>query len=309
MKRILMIMACLTLASAALAQTDAADFKARYERQTRMVGNAGVGVETILDRWEEAYPDDTAMLEGRYMFWLAKSMENKVVAKDKSRYLGKEPLLTLKDSTGRDAFYFEDNVFTDSLFAKSQSAIDRAIDLKPDELGYRVDKITALMLYEKESPDMATQELLKLINYQKTAKPEWSYYGLAVDEDSFKNTVQEYCFNFFRYATPGSYEAFRTVSEAMLKLYPKDTNFMSNLGSYWLVCKQNNRKALQWYNKVLKINPKDYTAAKNCVILARKDNNVKLEKKYLPILIEATESDSERLSSQARLESLSAKKK
>ncbi|MBR5905547.1 MAG: hypothetical protein IKZ51_03715 [Bacteroidales bacterium] len=309
MKRFLTILACLTLAAAAWGQTDAAGFKARYDRQTRIVGNAGVGVETILDRWEEAYPDDPAMFEGRYMFWLAKSMGSTVVAKDKPRYLGNEPVLTLKDSTGTDVFYFEDNVFTDSLFAKSQSAIDRAIALEPDELGYRVDKITALMLYEKDSPDMATQELLKLIGYQKSAKPEWTYYGLPVDEDSFKNTIQEYCYNFFRYATPGSYEAFRTVSEAMLKLYPRDTDFMNNLGSYWLVCKQNNRKALQWYNKVLKINPKDYTAAKNCVILARKDNNVKLEKKYLPVLIEATDSETERRSSQLRLESLSAKKK
>ena len=292
------------LAFAAWGQTDSEGFKARYDRQVRAVGAAGVGVETILDRWEAAFPDDPAMFEGRYKFLLARSVSHSVVASDRARYLGKEPVLSLKDSTGHDVFYFEDNVFSESLFASSQSAIDKAIAIAPNELAYRVDKVTGLVLYEKESPDMATQELLKMISYQKSSKPEWKYYGLDVDEDSFKNTIQEYCYSFFRIASPVSYEAFRTVSEAMLKLYPKDTNFMSNIGSYWLVYKKNNRKALKWYNKVLDINPKDYAAAKNCVILARNTKNVKLEKKYLPVLIEATESETERASYQKRLESL-----
>ena len=304
MRRIFTIFALLLLALAAWGQTDAEGFKARYDRHVRAVGSAGVGVETILDRWEAAFPDDPAMLEGRYKFCLARSVNSSVVARDRARYLGKEPVLTLKDSTGKDVFYFEDSVFTDSLFAASQTAIDKAIALVPDELAYRVDKVTALVLYEKESPDMATQELLKMIAYQKSSKPEWKYYGLAVDEDTFKQTIQEYCYSFFRIASPVSFEAFRTVSEAMLKLYPKDTDFMSNIGSYWLVYKKNNRQALKWYNKVLKINPKDYAAAKNCVILARNDKNVKLEKKYLPALIEATESETERASYQKRLESL-----
>ena len=110
--------------------------------------------------------------------------------------------------------------------------------------------------------------------------------------------------NFYRYGTPGSYEAMKKVSETMLKLYPKNVEFMNNLGSFWLVFKKNNRQALKWYNKVLTIDPKNYPAAKNCVILARNDKNLKLEKKYLPALIAATESETERASYQKRLESL-----
>ena len=308
MRRIITILTLTLCGVTALAQTSQADYKARYERQARIVGAAGVGVETIIDRWEEAWPDDTDMLEARYKFYLAKSMSSGVVTRSTKRYLGKEPVLVLADSTGKDVFYFEDTVFEDSLFAKSQSAIDRAIALSPAELSLRVDKITALMLYEKESPDMTFQEIKKLIDYQKTAKPEWSYLGLPVDEDTFKQTVQEYCFNFYRYGTPGSYEAFKGLSEYMLKLYPKDTDFMNNIGTYWLVYKKNNKKALNWYQKVLKIKPDDYTAAKNCVILARNDKNTRLEKKYLPVLMAATDSESERASCQARLEALSRKR-
>ena len=308
MKRTIAIIAAGLLCLGAAAQEGPEVFQARFDRQVRMVGAAGVGVETILDRWEAAYPDDPQMHEGRYSFWLAKSMSSEVVQKDGRRYLGKEPVLALKDEAGNDVFYFEDNVFEDSLFALSQTAIDKAIGLAPDELAYRVDKITALMLYEKDSPDMATRELLQLINYHKSSAPEWTYRGLPVDAETFRQTILEYCFNLFQYGTPGSYEAFRVVSEAMLKLDPKDTDFMCNMGSYWLVFKQNSRQALKWYNKVLKIDPANYTAAKNCVLLARKEKDVKLEKKYLPALIAATDSDTERASCEARLQVLSQKK-
>ena len=70
------------------------------------------------------------------------------------------------------------------------------------------------------------------------------------------------------------------------------------------VCKKDNKSALKYYNKVLKLSPNDYTAAKNCVLMARAEKDVKLEKKYLPILIRATEDEAERLSAEARLKSL-----
>lgn len=307
MKHVVLTIAVLA-AGLSLQAQDAASFKASYERQVRMTGNAGIGVETILDRWEEAFPNDPEMLEGRYKFFLAKSAGNVVVDKTSKHYLGKDPVLTLKDSTGTEHFYFEDTVFADSLFALGQKAIDRAVSLAPTELGYRIDKITSLMLYEKDSPDMATQELLKLIDYQKNTKPSWTYFGLSVDESTFRQAILEYCVNFYKYGTPGSYEAFKTVSEAMHKIYPKDTGFINNLGSYWLAYKKNNKKALSWYNKSLKIDPNDYVAAKNCVILARKEKNEKLEKKYLPALIASTGSEAERTACQVRLESLGKKR-
>ena len=306
MKKVLIVAALLAVA-AAYAQTPGEVHKARYERQVRITGPAGVGVETILDRWEAECPDDPAMLEGRYRYCLNKGLSTRVVPKEGARWLGNEPVVTLKDSVGRDVNYFEENVFVDSLFARSQTAISRAIALEPSELAYRVDKVTALILYEKESPELATGELMSMIDYHRTAHPSWTYYGEAVGEDVFVSTIQEYCYNLFNYGTPGSYEAFRKVSEAMLKLFPKNTDFLANMGSYYLVGENSPRKALKWYNKVLKINPKDYTAAKNCVVLARKEKNERLEKKYLPMLIAATDSEIERRGYEARLEALTKK--
>ena len=302
-----LILAALLIAAAAYAQTPGEAHKARYERQVRITGPAGVGVETILDRWEADSPDDPARLEGRYRYCLNKGLSTTVIPKDSQRWLGKEPVLSLKDSTGRDVNYFEDNVFVDSLFARSQTAISRAIALDPSEIAYRVDKITALILYEKDSPELATGELLSMIDYHRTQHPSWTYYGEAVGEDVFVSTVQEYCYNLFNYGTHGCYEAFRKVSEAMLKMFPKNTEFLGNIGSYYLVGENSPRKALKWYNKVLKIDPKNYTAAKNCVVMARREKNVRQEKKYLPMLIAATDNELERKGYEARLESLNKK--
>ena len=62
------------------------------------------------------------------------------------------------------------------------------------------------------------------------------------------------------------------------------------------------------YNKVLKAEPGNYTAIKNCVLMATRDKNVKLEKKYLPMLAKYGQSDAEKMSAQARIDALNSKK-
>lgn len=300
MKRLLTI-ASLLLCVQAFAQLTPEEVKAQYERQVRNVGYSGLGVENIIDKWARVAPDDCEMLVARYNYYLSKSMTTKAVPIDKDKYLGSKPSFALKDGNGKDINYFEVNEFDDDLFAQSSQAIDRAIALDPDELSYRFLKLNALIAYEKESPDIAREELDDLINYNNSVKPSWKYNGEPASAEIFDSAVQEYCYSFFAIGTPGGYEAFRQISEKMSKLQPKNTTFMANLGSYWLVAKQDNKKALQYYNKVLKINPKDYTAAKNCVVLARKEKDTKLEKKYLPVLIEATDSEAEKESCRQRL--------
>lgn len=303
MKRLLTI-ASLLLCVQAFAQLTPGEVKAQYERQVRNVGYSGLGVENIIDKWERVAPDDCEMLVARFNYYLSKSVTTRAVPLDEDKYLGSKPSFVLKDENGKDVNYFEVSEFDDALFAQSGQAIDRAISLDPDELTYRFLKLNALLSYEKECPDIAREELDDLINYNLSVKPSWKYNGEPAGAETFESAVQEYCYSFFAIGTPGGYEAFRQISEKMSKLHPRNTTFMANLGSYWLVAKQDNRKALQYYNKVLKINPKDYTAAKNCVVMARKEKDTKLEKKYLPILIEATDSEAEKESCRQRLNAL-----
>ncbi len=281
-----------------------ADYLDRYTLLVNKLGVEGVGVETLLQRWGKDYPDDMDMLLGKFTYYLSKSQSNSMEKIDAPKYLGEAPTLTLKDSLGNDVNYFQVTNYDDELFGQATQAIDKAIGLAQDRLDLRLYKIAALIGYEKGSPDMALSGLKELIDYDGHSHPTWIYPGFEPGPDLFPSLVQEYCYTFFRQATPASYEAFKEVSEKMAGYYPKNTVFLTNIGSYYLVYKHDSKNALKMYNKVLKKDPGDYTAIKNCVLLARSDKNKKLEKKYLAMLAKVTPDETEKLQAEARLKSL-----
>ena len=291
-------------------QDEGAAFKARYERQVKAVGATGPGVEVILDKWEQACPNDPDMFEARFNLCFNKASKTTVIPLDQERYLGKKPLLSLPDTTAKSGKknYFEDTEFDPELFSAATRAIDKAISLRPNELRYRFDKISALIAYEKESPDMATEDLRTLIDYDASASPEWTLDGNKVGKDLFNAAIQEYCFSFFRTASAKSYESFREISEKMLSYNPGDPVFMDNVGSWWLVVRRNDKQALKWYRKVLKKAPDDYTAVKNIIIIARNSKDLGLEKKYLPKLMAITPDEAEKAACQVRLDTIKKKK-
>ena len=301
---LLFALSCLCLS----AQDSAGAFKSRYDALVKRVGYDGVGVETILDRWESAFPDDPDMLVARFNYYLLKSTSTEIRVKNQERFLGARPVLVLKDSLGTDVNYFQEKVYSDSLFAMASQAIDRAVKLYPDRLDLRFSKITSLVGYEKESPDMATSALSALIDYDRTAHPSWKYGDEPADAGLFESGIQEYCATFYAIGSPASYESFRALSEKMLKYDAKNPLFLSNIGTYYLIAKGDNKTARKYYDKVLKIDPSNYTAIKNSVLMARRENNAKLEKKYLPMLAKYGADESEKAAAQARLNLLTTKK-
>ena len=288
-----------------------ADFKARFERQVKATGITGPGVESILDRWEAALPDDPDMLDSRFLWAFNKAQKTEVTVKDQEKFMGNKPLLSLPDSTARGGKknYFEEVVYDPQYYAIANQYIDKAISLRPLELKYRFDKISALISYEKESPDMATSDIRTLIDFNAGTSPAWTFKGEKAPADLFGAAIQEYCYTFFLIGSEASFESFRLLSEKMLSYRPKDPVFLDNLGSYWLIARKDNKTALSYYKKVLKVAPDDYTALKNINLMARNSKDVKLEKKYLPALIKASTDEKEKESLKARLEMLSAKKK
>lgn len=306
MKRIFLIIAVFLLAALNITAQEVSreQFEERYNSLVSAVGVAGLGVETLLNKWEAAYPEDSKVYQAKFLLLLAKSQTEKVVSLDKSKYLGQDPVLSLKDSLGRPVNYFRDFNYDDVIFGSSIKAIDRAIQLSPEDLGLRMAKMSALTSYEKESPEMAATELRALIDYTFTQKPKWIYQGQEVTSEIFEATIQEYCFTFFKYASPASYEAFGELSKKMLSYSPSNILFLNNVGSYYLVAKKDSKTALKYYNKVLKKKPDDLTAITNCILLARNEKDLKLEKKFLPKLIQYSPDEKARESAKIRLESL-----
>ena len=152
---------------------------------------------------------------------------------------------------------------------------------------------------------MATQALRSLIDYNCTVHPVWKYGTEdAFSEENFLASMSEYCYYLFRVASPVAFESFKSVSEKLLSYYPKNTDFLNNVGSYYLVAQKDYKTAMKYYGKTLKLDPDNYAAVKNCVLAARKSGNAKLEKKYLQMLVRVSPDEKEQQSARIRLEAL-----
>lgn len=308
MKRFLLPLVGLLAGTVLCAQTPTEDYLRRYNNLVARVGVSGVGVEPLLDKWAADWPDDTNQLLARFYFCFDRCHTSTIIQLDQSRYLGREPILPLTDSLGVVHNYFEDTEFDDALFAEAEQALDHILGLHDRQLDVHLLKISALIQYEKGSPDMALSSLKALVDRHYQEHPQWEYAGVdLVSEDFFQALIQDQCYTLFRLGTDASWEAFRSLSEQMLH-YRKDAPlFLNNLGSYHFVYKKAYKKALKYYNKVLKKHPDDITAIRNCILLARTQKDLKLEKKYLPMMVQYGETETDRASAAARLEVLSRK--
>lgn len=274
MKKILVFL-LLTVCSAAFAQTD---YRASYERQVKMVGYAGAGVEGIILKWEAEQPDNIEVRAARINYHFFKGQTTAAIMLSQPKYLGAEPITNLRDSLGNAVGIFEDKVFDTDQFAECQVCIDRAIEDYPSELLFRENKVTTLMAFEKENPEMAFGELLKLLDFHKKQKPEWTFVGEPVSEEDFAGEMQQYCFEFYKIGTPESYEYFRRLSEQLSKAFPKTADFVANQASYYMVVKKDYKKAVKLYDKALKIDPTNQASIQNRKIAVRKIEESKKKK-------------------------------
>lgn len=303
MKKIIMFAAALLLFhTAVLAQTESERYEQRYDMLVSRLGPAGVGVETVLDNWAKVDSTNAKMLLGRFSYYFTKAQTAEVVSKPQKKYLGMDPLLTLKDSLGNDVYYFQQNVFDDELYGQAIKAADKAISFWPDRLDFRFMKANAYIAYEKESPDMALAFITALVDENVRRKGAWEYEGAAADPDFFEDAMQEYCFSFYTIGSDASREAFLALSQKLSGLYPGNAGFMNNIGSYYLV-KHEYKTALKYYDKVLKKHPSDYTAIQNGLIAARRLKSEKLEKKYLTMMVKHGP-EKDRMTAQLRLDAL-----
>lgn len=307
MKRLLILTALLCGALLAAAQPTKEDYLRRYGNLVDRVGPAGVGVETLLDNWAAAFPEDDQQMVARFAFCYARSQSNQVIELDRDRYLGNAPLLPMTDSLGVKHNYFEDTVYDDDLFADALQMIDQAIATKSWKLDYRFMKTNATLAYEKESPDMALQQLKSLADEHFTRHPSWVYEGVEkVGDEEFCAFMQDYCAAIFRIGSDASAEAFKSLSEHLLKYSKNNPLFMNNIGSYWLV-KKDYKKAAKQYDAVVKKHPEDITAIRNGLLTARASKDTKMEKKYLTLMAKYGQTEVDRMSAQARLDAMGKK--
>lgn len=289
------------------AQESKEDYLRRYTNLTDRVGPDGLGVETLLNKWEAAYPEDPNQMIARFAFCFTRSQHSRIVPLEQDRYLGNAPILPTTDSTGKKVNYFEVTDYDDALFAEANAAIGKAIATAQNHLDWQMLKINALLAYEKDKPEMALQELKALVTFHYTRKPDWLHDQMGtVTGEQFEAFMQDYCAALFRMNTPTSIEAFKALSEHLLTYSKDNPLFLDNLGSYYLV-KKDYKKARKYYDQVLKKHPADMTALKNCLLMCRTTKDVKAEKKYLALMAANGETETDRAGAQARLDAYNRK--
>ena len=298
MSKIYMLM-LLLISAMASAQT-VVDYEQRYNLLVSKLGPDGVGVETVLNNWEKTDSTNIKLLTARFNYYFSKAQSTEVVKKEKKNYLGMKPLLSLKDSTGNDIYYYQESFFNDEIYGQALKSADKAVSFHPDNLDFRFMKANAYIAYEKESPDMALAYLLGMADEDRTRKNPWKYEGVQAEKGFFEEAMQEYCYSFYAINSPKSLEAFLKLSEKMSGIYPDNPGFFNNIGTYYMVAKQDYKAAIKTYDKVLKKHPEDYTAIKNALLAARKLKNAKLEKKYLQMVAKYGP-ENEKKQAQARL--------
>ena len=278
MKRIFALAAFMLAIVSLSAQTN--KYEQRYNLLVSKLGPTGVGVETVLDAWAQADSTDEKLLAARFNFYLTKAQRTEIVKKQSKKYLGMTPLLSLKDSTGVDIHYYQEVFYDDELFGKAIKSVDKAIRLYPNKVDYRFMKANAYISYEKESPDMALQYLMDLIAENSSRKQPWIYNDEEAEASFMEDAFQEYCYSFYQIGAPQAREAFYALSLKLNSLYPENLSFINNIGSYYMVAKEDYKTALKYYKKVLKKDPEDLIALQNGAIAAKKIGDTKLENKY-----------------------------
>lgn len=282
------------------------DYEKRYELLVSKLGPSGVGVETVLDNWSKVDSTNVKLLEARFNYYFHKAQTQEVVKKPQNNYLGMKPLLSLKDTSGVDIYYYQETFFDDEIYGRALKEADRAISFYRDNLDFRFMKANAYIAYEKESPDMALAYLTALADEVASMAREWKYSGNKVEEGFFADAMQEYCYTFYSIGSEDAMEVFLSLSKKMLSLYPANVGYMNNIGSYYMVAKKDYKAALNQYGKVLKKSPEDYIAIKNSLIAARKLKNTKLEKKFLKMVVKYGP-ENERQQAEIRLKALEKK--
>ena len=285
-----------------LAQTQSEALERRYNMLVSQVGEAGLGVETVLNSWEKEDANNQNMLLGKFKYYFNKAQSTQIVAKYEKRYLGMDPILALKDSLGRQVCSFQEVFYDDELYGQAIKALDKAVLLNPDRLDLKFMKANALLAYEKGSPDITLNYLLQLTDEAAARNKDWDFGKEKREKKFFEDAIQEYCYSLFSIGTPASKDAFMTLSTKLNKIFPSNFDFLNNIGSYQLV-NSDFKGALKTYLKVLKKQPNNMTAIQNCVLASRLMKDVKSEIKYLQMMVKYAP-EQEALMAKSRIEVL-----
>lgn len=202
----------------------------------------------ILVQWQSNKPKDPELFVAYFNYYVQKSTME-------------ENSIQQKDSIGKD-------------LKKAFEYINKGIALFPNRLDMRFGKI--YMLGQKEKYNEFTNEIIKTISYSDTNKNAWVWIDNDPPKEPKKfmlSSIQEYIVQLSETGNSKLLEDVKRISEAVLKYYPDNIEFLLDLSSVYIV-KKDYDKALQQLLKAEKFEPTNSVVLSNIAeVYKRKGDN------------------------------------
>ncbi|WP_124978853.1 tetratricopeptide repeat protein [Nonlabens xiamenensis] len=231
----------------------AQDFKSEFN--TYFVNQDTLNQRLVLDKWEDAKPDDIDLKISLLNYHFRKSREEVInMTTDAPQGAG----LAIQDSLGNEKAYLSSHfVFDLSELEKGLSKIDEAIKDHPDRLDLRFGKTYVLgqvPLWER-----FTQEILITVVYSQKNDNQWLWADnekLTEGQDFLLGSIQDYQLQLYNTSDDSLLENMRRIAFQVLKFYPTHVESWSNIAITYSLQGEFDQ-AIFYLRKAEEINPSD----------------------------------------------------
>ena len=231
------------------AQDFKTEFQILFEKQDI------VGLEKLLPSWEKAEPDNPDLYISYFNYYFSKSQTETISLSKKPDSKISVPL-TKENDKNPSAYLGSQISFEKEDFDKGIFYINKGIEKFPNRLDMRFGKIYALG--QIEDYQNFTSEIVKAINYSNINKNQWLWMNnesVEKPEKFMLSAIQDYVVQLFN-ADDEYVENIKIIAETVLKYYPNNVEYLSNLAIYHLI-KEDFDKALLPLLKAEKLAPSD----------------------------------------------------
>jgi len=235
----------------------------------------------LLEKWENDQPKDAELYTSLFNYYFAKSRNEVVLLASGKPPKGEKKVLLVKDSLNKVAGFIDSRIdFEQSNLKKAFESIETGIELYPNRLDMRFGKI--YVLGQIKDWRNFTDEIIKTVNYSVINKNQWTWTLNESRGDAdvfFLGALQDYQMQLYNTMDDALLKNMQEIANAVLNHYPKHIESLSNLSIAFLV-EKNFEKALQPLLKAEKLNPHDFIVLNNIAYAYREMKNNKKALEY-----------------------------
>ncbi|MFV0536520.1 MAG: tetratricopeptide repeat protein [Dysgonomonas sp.] len=242
----------------------------------------------LLKEWEGYSTNDPELYVAYFNYYINKS-RNEAISITTAPPKNDKETLVLTDTANNAAGYLYCNIeFDPNILKRGLDYISKGIDKFPDRLDMRFGKIC--MLGETGEYESFTKEILKVIDRSAINNNKWQWTdNKLLDNGKYTliESVQDYILQIYNTEDDNLLKYMKEISEGMLKYYPDEVYFLSDLSIVYMLTKEYDN-ALDVLLKAYKIAPEDKVVISNIAhaykVKGDKKNAIKFYKLALKLV-------------------------